>query len=81
MIAEMVEDLGHCVVAEAGGIDEAQRLAQTAEFDLALLDVNIGGHSIAGSESLPEPFGGRSVLQKPFVVSKLTAAIEAILDH
>jgi CheY-like chemotaxis protein len=100
MIAEMVEDLGHPVVAEASRIDEAQRLAQTAEFDLALLDVNIGGHGIApiaeciqrrglpfllvsgyGSESLPEPFSGRSVLQKPFVVSKLKDAIEAILDH
>jgi hypothetical protein len=33
-----------------------------------------------GSDSLPESFRGRSVLQKPFVVSKLSAAIEAILD-
>ena len=34
-----------------------------------------------GSDSLPEPFGGRSVLQKPFVTSKLKDAIEAILDR
>ena len=47
MIAEMVEALGYRVVAEASRIDEAQILAQTAEFDLALLDVNLGGHSIA----------------------------------
>jgi DNA-binding response OmpR family regulator len=99
MLAEMLKELGHRVVAEAGRIEEAQRLAQTAEFDLALLDVNVGGHNIApvaeclekrelpflfvsgyGSDSLPEPFRGRSVLQKPFVVTKLSAAIEAILD-
>lgn len=47
MIAEMIRELGHRVVAESGRIDEAQLLAQTAEFDLALLDVNIGGNSIA----------------------------------
>ena len=47
MIAEMLEALGYRVVAEASRIDEAQILAQTAEFDLALLDVNLGGHSIA----------------------------------
>ena len=99
MIAEMVEALGHRVVAEASRIDEAQILAQDAEFDLALLDVNVGGHSIApvaesidkrglpflfvsgyGSDSLPEPFSRRPLLQKPFVASKLHNAIKATLD-
>lgn len=43
MIVEMVEDLGHRVVAEAGNIPEALTLAETAQLDLALLDINIGG--------------------------------------
>jgi CheY-like chemotaxis protein len=46
MIAEMVEELGHRVVAEAGNIKEATELAMTASFELALLDVNLAGHSI-----------------------------------
>ena len=46
MIAEMLEDLGHRVVAETSRIDEALRLAEAAKFDLALLDVNVAGSSI-----------------------------------
>jgi len=43
MIAGMLEELGHYVVAEAGHVDEARRLAETAEFDIALLDINLDG--------------------------------------
>jgi len=46
MLAEMVEELGHHVVAEAGNIQDAQVLAETAIFDLAILDINIAGSSI-----------------------------------
>jgi CheY-like chemotaxis protein len=37
MIIEMLEELGHRVSGEAGRIAPAVSLAQTAEFDLALL--------------------------------------------
>ena len=47
MIAGIVEALGHRVVAEAGTLKEAERLARTAEFDLALLDVRLGHQSVA----------------------------------
>jgi CheY-like chemotaxis protein len=47
MTAEMLEELGHRVVAEAGTISAAEPLARNAEFDLALLDINIGGSNIA----------------------------------
>jgi CheY-like chemotaxis protein len=46
MLAEMVEELGRRVVAEAGNIQDAQVLAETAIFDLAILDINIAGSSI-----------------------------------
>jgi CheY-like chemotaxis protein len=36
MLAEMVEELGHRVVAEAGNIKDGQALAGSAVFDLAL---------------------------------------------
>jgi CheY-like chemotaxis protein len=47
MVADMLEELGYHVVAEAGEIDEAIRLAQSIEFDLAILDVNVNGRVIS----------------------------------
>ena len=47
MIASMLEELGHRVVAEAGTLEDAQLLAEAPDFDLALLDVNLGGRSVA----------------------------------
>jgi CheY-like chemotaxis protein len=46
MIADMIEELGHRVVAEAGNLPDAARLATTARFDLAILDININGDDI-----------------------------------
>ena len=46
MIAEMLEELGHRVAAGTGEIDQAIRLAQNTEFDLAILDVNVQGKLI-----------------------------------
>lgn len=46
MIAGMIEELGHTVVAEAGNIDDALKLAQTADFEIAILDINVGGDRI-----------------------------------
>jgi DNA-binding NtrC family response regulator len=46
MISEMLEELGHHVSSEAGQIEQALPLAKTAEFDVALLDVNVAGRLI-----------------------------------
>jgi DNA-binding response OmpR family regulator len=46
LLTDMIEQLGHRVVAEAANIQDGQTLAQTAKYDLAVLDINIGGHSI-----------------------------------
>src|SRR5262249_54910716 len=43
LLEGMLTDLGHSVAAEAGGLDEAILLARQAEFDLAVLDVNLNG--------------------------------------
>lgn len=43
MVADMVEELGLKVVAEAGTIEAAVLLARQGTFDLAILDVNLGG--------------------------------------
>ena len=47
MVADMLEQLGFSVVAEAGEINEAIRLAQSTEFDFAILDVNVNGKVIS----------------------------------
>ena len=47
MVADMLEELGYSVAAEAGEINEAIRLAESAEFDIAILDVNVNGKVIS----------------------------------
>jgi len=42
----MLSDLGHTVAGEAGGIEEALALAKHAEFDVAILDVNLNGDPV-----------------------------------
>ena len=46
MLVEMLEGLGHRVVAVAGGVDVARSLAEIEEYDLAILDVNLQGLSV-----------------------------------
>ncbi|MBV9532143.1 MAG: response regulator, partial [Bradyrhizobium sp.] len=46
MVADMLEELGYTIAAEAGEISEAIRLAQTTYYDLAILDVNVNGKVI-----------------------------------
>jgi CheY-like chemotaxis protein len=46
LLEGMLTDLGHTVAAEAGGIEEALSLAKAAEFDVAVLDVNLNNQSI-----------------------------------
>ena len=46
MITEMLEELGHRVTAEAARLKQALPLARSADFDLAVLDVNIAGQLI-----------------------------------
>jgi CheY-like chemotaxis protein len=57
MVAEMAEELGHQIVAEAGSISVALLLAETVEFDLALLDVNVGGEIITPIATIIERRG------------------------
>lgn len=46
MLVEMIEEAGHSVVAEAGDVGKGAALASKADFDLAILDINIGGDVI-----------------------------------
>ncbi len=46
LLEGMLSDLGHTVAAEAGSIEEALALAKQADFDVAVLDVNLNDESI-----------------------------------
>jgi CheY-like chemotaxis protein len=46
MLVEMIEELGHRVVAEAGHLDQARSLAETEQYDLAILDINLQGSNV-----------------------------------
>src|ERR1700761_2716394 len=47
MVSDMLEELGYSVAAEAGDIEEAVRLVQCTNFDIAILDVNVNGKVIS----------------------------------
>jgi CheY-like chemotaxis protein len=47
MVIEMLEELGHRVVAEAGSVQAAAPLARTCIFDLAVFDINVAGSDIS----------------------------------
>jgi DNA-binding response OmpR family regulator len=47
MVADMLGEIGYVIAGEAGDIDEAVRLVQTTEFDIAILDVNVNGRVIS----------------------------------
>jgi len=46
LVEDMLSDLGCSVVGPAAELDQAMDLAKTADIDLALLDVNLGGKPI-----------------------------------
>lgn len=47
MVADMLQELGYVIAGEAGDIDEAVRLVQATDFDIAILDVNVNGKVIS----------------------------------
>ena len=47
LLQDMLDDLGHTLAGEAGRIEEAVSLAKKAEFDVAILDVNLNGQPIS----------------------------------
>ncbi|MCS3979761.1 CheY-like chemotaxis protein [Bradyrhizobium japonicum] len=45
MVADMLEELGHTVSAEAANLAQALALASSAEFDFAILDFSLGAET------------------------------------
>jgi CheY-like chemotaxis protein len=47
LLEDMLGELGYTIAVEAGRMDEALHAAKTAEFDVAILDVNLNGEPIS----------------------------------
>ncbi|HZR72621.1 response regulator [Bradyrhizobium sp.] len=43
MLVDMVEELGHTVIAEAGSVEIGRPLAEIEQYDLAIVDINLEG--------------------------------------
>ena len=54
MVADMLEELGYSIAAEAGELNDAIRLAKSTDFDIAILDVNVNGKVISPVASVIE---------------------------
>jgi DNA-binding response OmpR family regulator len=61
MIEDMLEDLGHQVVATSGRMSDARKLVSDASADLAILDVNLNGEE---TYPLADSLAARSI---PFI--------------
>ena len=47
LLEDMLTDLGYAVAGAAAHLDEATRLAREADIDVAILDVNLNGHTVS----------------------------------
>jgi CheY-like chemotaxis protein len=47
LLEDMLGELGYTVTAEAGRLEEALQAAKTADFDVAILDVNLDGEPVS----------------------------------
>jgi CheY-like chemotaxis protein len=65
MVVDMLEELGHSIAAEAGHLDKALGLAQSTEFDVAILDVHLDGKLITPVAGLVADRGLPIFLQPP----------------
>jgi DNA-binding response OmpR family regulator len=61
MIEDMLEELGHKVVATSGRMPDASKLVSNASADLAILDVNLNGEE---TYPLADSLAARSI---PFI--------------
>jgi CheY-like chemotaxis protein len=47
LLEDMLTELGYEIAAAAAQVEDAVRLAEVAEIDVAILDVNLNGHTVS----------------------------------
>jgi CheY-like chemotaxis protein len=55
LLVDMLSELGYTIAGEAARVEEAMEAAMTADFDVAILDVNLQGQTVGPvAEALAE---------------------------
>jgi CheY-like chemotaxis protein len=76
LLEDMLQELGHEIAAISSHLDEALRLARTASFDFALLDINLNGEQsfpvadVLSQRGVPFLFAtgyGAKILRPPYL--------------
>ena len=57
LLEDMLGDLGYTIAAAVGRIDDAVKVAKTGEYDVAILDVNLNGHTVSPVAEIIEARG------------------------
>ena len=94
MVSDMLADLGATVVGPANSLPKALALAQSADFDAAVLDVNLQGERVDAvadlliGRGIPVLFAsgygaaairGQAAIDKPYTQDKLAQALSAVM--
>jgi CheY-like chemotaxis protein len=75
LIVDMIEELGHRVIAEAATISAAEPLARDAPFDIAILDINVAGQNIHPVASIVQKRGLPFVFASGYAATGLPAPL------
>ena len=75
MIEDMLSDLGCEAITTAATVDQALQHIENGVFDVAMLDMNLGGQS---SETVADALASRSV---PFIYSTGNSSGDMKLGH
>ena len=77
LLAEMLAELGHSVVGEAGQVDEALALVNSGlEFDVAILDLNLDGKTAEPIAQAVEARGRKFLLATGYGASALPESLK-----
>ena len=78
LIEDAVEALGHTVAHTATNIREAMHLAATAQFDVALLDLNLNGQKAHALPIALKARGSRSALSLAMAMLALLPSLPTL---
>ncbi len=98
VLEDMLDMLGHKVVANCANLPDADGIVSAGDYDLAIIDVHVGGDPVfpladrilaagkplifatgSSSGSLPERFRNERVLEKPYALTAVEAAVAALV--
>ena len=79
-LAVLLAELGHSVVGTAATVDDALRIAEDAEIDVAIIDLSLKGHGFGGdvAELLLRRGGAPSVVLSAYLTPENRDALRSL---